>query len=167
MSASDAKRNMTGAPVTRRRLLWGSVGVMASGVLGAGASFLATTPVSIVTDIVLKHLPGLKMEDHELRQFAVDFLADDHQTSRAELVGMRILAGFGNMPLFRSMLPGFVAKGIGNFERRVMNEFMMATDFFQTYALGQMKVTYYEIYSVYDAACANPIPRFSGDDEAG
>ncbi len=166
MTKEGSDKNAAGFRVSRRHLLIGGAGVIAAGATGIGASFFASTPANIVTNIVRNHLPGLQMADGELRRFADEFLAADRQTSRVEMTGMRVLAPFVNLTPIRWMVPAFVARGIDNFERRVMHEFMMATDFFQTYAVGQKTVTYYEIYSVYGAPCANPLPKFNADEDA-
>ena len=156
----------TGLRISRRNLIIGGTSVTALGAVGLGTSFFSATPANIVMGIVRNHLPGLQMGEGELQRFAIDFLAADRQTKRTEMLGMRLLAPFVNLPPFRWMVPGFVSRGIGNFERRVMNEFMMATNFFQTFAVGKKKVSYIEIYSVYDAPCTNPLPKFNGDEDA-
>ena len=64
--------------------------------------------------------------------FVADFIAADQHTSTTERLALRMLAPFVNAPPFRWMVPGFIHRGFENYERRVMNEFMMGTDFFET-----------------------------------
>lgn len=144
----------------RRSILIGGAGLAGLGAAGLGASFLYNSPARLVEQIVRSHLPGLHIDDEEMVQFVADFIAADIHTTRTERLGLRLLAPFVNMPPFRWLMPGFVSRGYENFERRVMNEFMMGSDFFDTYAVGNPKVTYTGLYAVYEAPCAGPLPRF-------
>ncbi len=160
MSNPKSPQVAAGVELNRRNLLIGGGAAAGLGAAGLGGSFLFNTPDRVVERIVRGHLPGLEIADGEMAQFVADFIAADHHTSATEGIALRLLAPFVNMPPFRWMVPGFIHRGFENYERRVMNEFMMGTDFFETYATGNLKVTYFGLYSVEEAPCASPLPRF-------
>ncbi len=160
MSDPKSRPLQTGTEFDRRNILIGGAGLAGLGAAGLGGSFLYNSPARLVEHIVRAHLPGLDIDGNDMRQFVSDFLAADIHTSRKERLGLRLLAPFVNLPPFRWMLPAFVSRGVENFERRVMSEFMMGSDFFDTYAMGNPKVTYTGLYTVYEAPCASPLPRF-------
>lgn len=150
----------TGVGFNRRHLMMGGVGAAWLGVFGVGGSFLYHSPARLIERIVRNHLPGLEISEEGMAGFVADFIAADSDTSSSEWVALRLMGPFTNLPPFRWMVPGFISHRLENYERRVMNEFMMASDFFDTYAKGNSKVEYFGIYSVYEAPCASPLPRF-------
>ncbi len=149
--------------VNRRHILKGGVGAAGLGALGVGGSVLYNTSARLVEKTVRSHLPGLEISDEDMMRFVDDFLAADSDTSHVESLALRIVGPYANLPPFRWMTPRFVSHRLQKYDRRVMNEFMMGTDFFQTYAVGQKRVTYNGIYSAQATPCVDPLPRFPDD----
>ena len=154
------------SPINRRNVLKGSVGAAGLGVLGAGGSVLYNTSARLVEQTVRSHLPGLEISADDMARFVDDFMAADSDTSNVESLALRLVGPYANLPPFRWMTPRFVSHRIQKYERRVMNEFMMSTDFFQTYAVGQNPVTYNGIYSARATPCVDPLPRFPDDSDS-
>ncbi len=165
MNKRPTKPTGEGAGFNRRNVLIGGAGVAGLGALGIGGSFLFYSPARLVERIVRTHLPGLDITEEDMARFVADVIAADTDTSGTEWIALRLLGPYANSPPFRWMAPGFISRRLKNYERRVMNEFMMGSDFFDTYAQGNPKVTYAGLYSVYEAPCADPLPRFSDETE--
>ena len=151
------------SPINRRNILKGGVGAAGLGALGAAGSVLYNTSARLVEQTVRSHLPGLEISDDDMARFVQDFMAADSDTSNVESLALRLVGPYANLPPFRWMTPRFVSHRLQKYERRVMNEFMMGTDFFQTYAVGKKKVAYNGIYSARAMPCVDPLPRFPDD----
>lgn len=160
MSDQKPMPSIATAKFNRRNVLIGSAGSAGLGVLGIGGSILFNTPARLIEGIVRARLPGLEVAEEDMARFVADFLATDSDTSKTEWIALRLLGPYANLPPFRWMAPRFVSQRLQNYERRVLNEFMMGSNFFETYAVGNPMVTYTGIYSVYEAPCVNPLPRF-------
>lgn len=150
--------------ISRRNLLLAAAGTAVMGAATLGITYAVNSPRKVIEGIVRKNLPGLKISDADIQQFVSDFIAADTNTSTVEMSGLRVIGPFANIPPFRWMLPGGIKHGIAKFERRVMTEFALGTDMFETYAKDESLVTYVGLYDPYTMTCANPLPRFTGSE---
>ncbi len=160
MTQSGSSLQIGPLTVSRRNLLF-LAGAAAAGVATLGLTYAFNTPQGIVVSIVRQKLPGLDISDDDIRQFADDFIAADMDTSTVEMSGLRVIRPFVGMPPFRWMMPGAIADGIENFERRVITEFALGTDFFTSYAEDRSRVTYMGLFDPYKAPCSNPMLYFT------
>ena len=149
--------------ITRRAILIACASTAGLGLGALGVGYKANTPEKIIENIVRIRLPKLQMADADMAAFVSDFISSDTDTSALEMSVFRVMAPFVNLPPFRWVLPNKASRTIENFHQRVLTEFMMGSDFFETYAAGNPKVTYTGLFDPYQKPCGNPLPPLFAD----
>ncbi len=149
--------------INRRTVLIASASTVGLSLSVLGIGYGANTPEKIIENIVRVRLPKLEMTQADMTAFVSDFIESDTDTSALEMSVFRVMAPFVNLPPFRWMLPGKATRTIENFHQRVLTEFMMGSDFFETYAEGNPKVSYTGLFDPYQKPCGNPLPPLFED----
>ena len=144
--------------INRRTILIAGASTVGLGLGVLGVGYGANTPEKIIENIVRVRLPKLEMSDADMAAFVSDFIASDTDTSALEMSVFRVMAPFVNLPPFRWAMPKKASRAVENFHQRVLTEFFMGSDFFETYAEGNHKVTYTGLFDPYLKPCGNPLP---------
>lgn len=138
------------------------------GLIGAGAAVLTAplvlrSEIDLVTEVLRKRIPGLRMDQAEMEQFATDFLAD-YKSNKARrrntiLVGARIVE---SMPegLAMAVLPGRITSPLQALERRLFRAFFLGTDFLEVESDPTLQVTYLYIPDPYEVGCSNLLAQY-------
>ena len=119
-----------------------------------------TRLVGFVKAMIRKNLPSLEHDDDEMDRFAVDYLADLHESMRSQLP---LLAALRLVYANTDVLEASPLNGrIGIHERRLLPTYLMSTDLFFRDQESQAPLAYIGLYAPpYYAPCRNPFATFS------
>ncbi len=148
--------------VTRRTFLTGTAG--AAGIAAFGAiGLVGYSDSDIVRSTLRRLIGGFRMNDADLeaftRDFRSDFLAFDGM--KAHLIRLSEFSGI--TPIAAKTAPGPIADRIENFERALLTNFVMTTDFLETHGGNGGRLT----YRGQSHACNNPFARTGGETGTG
>jgi hypothetical protein len=158
-------RKLTPAANRSRRLfLAGSVTAGAL-VLFGGASWVYRSRDDLIAFVIRRHLPDNDLSEGLIRTFAADFLANNERIQRNAMAvhGLRVVGPMVFSSSFQEIIPEKLASHLKKFERYVVSDFLLSTDFFQRGARSWRGVTYQGLYDPYLHPCANPLARFHRD----
>lgn len=148
-------KNQSRRWLTRRQFLWASAGATATVAAGAGA-YQGATPWVVrrwAMDVVRDNLPGVALDEASLRQFADDALANREllQPKRRQILVWAACA----LPAVVRRVEG-AKRPLEILERRVLSEFMIASNFFTVFESKAEPVA----YTGRVAACGNVFARY-------
>lgn len=141
----------------RRKLLFAGSGIAALGSSVLGALWFANSAEDLVENAVRRNLPDLEISNEDMQRFVADFLQFSQIDDWKKIAAMRLLTPFAERPAFGFLLFRKIRSGFANYDRVVMTEFIMGSDFLSTYALGTPRVRYYSIFDPRTAPCTNPL----------
>ncbi|HEY0946201.1 MAG TPA: twin-arginine translocation signal domain-containing protein [Opitutaceae bacterium] len=150
-----AAENQNPRWLTRRRFLWTTAGAAAVAAAGAG-TYQGATPWLVrrwAMDIVRDNLTGATLDEASLRQFADDALRNREllQPKRRQI----LVWAACTLPALVSRVGG-ASRPLEILERRVLSEFMIASNFFATLENRAEPV----VYTGRVAACGNIFARY-------
>ena len=119
---------------------------------GAGAAFVATDRYrGWIGEILRRSLPGYDFDPGGLDRFVNDYNA---QSGRA--LKLRVFAAAENFIDAKPALPAGMASDVEDEERLILTDFLVGSDFFETYPNGPKVITYRGV----PEACASPFATF-------
>ena len=99
----------------------------------------------LIADIVKFHLPFKNIEEADLQAFARDF-DQKYQGDRTKLALLLLAAPVIFSNGLRRSLPGNVRYALGHYERRVLTQFILSTNFFELEDVNGPEIEYYGFY---------------------
>lgn len=138
----------------RNWILLGSSALVALG----GVKLFSVRDEDLVKAVIRTKLAHVKIADHELDRFAVDFLAFEREGTRTVL--HKLVAEFPGWFLddaVRRRIPVDLADRLTLFEREVCAYFMMSTGYLGAPAGRPLR--YERLYDPYATVCQNPFFR--------
>jgi hypothetical protein len=147
--------------VTRRGLIAGTATVLALGGAAATAASLPVLPAPrrwLVRRVIDRYVPGIVFEGEDLARFAEEV---ERMVLNRGQIGLRGVARYGGAVLFHDwptlrdlLAPARVREDI---DRRIINAFFRATDFWQApYSPGR-RITMVRSPDPYVSRCSNPV----------
>jgi len=143
--------------ISRRQLLLSGTAVAAVAIIGTAV----VAPVmrgaeALIAEIVRYHLPFKQIDQRELTVFAETFEREDNVTDKTKLKLLTLASPLIFSPGLRKSLPQKVLVALDNYERRVLTQFLLSTDFFEHEDPYVPELTYYGFYDQ-GQACGYPL----------
>ncbi|WAJ27055.1 hypothetical protein [Antarcticirhabdus aurantiaca] len=139
--------------ITRRGLLMGLGGIAAAAVLGGGAASM--TDEDFLRSTLHRLVGRFEMTSDQFAAFTQSFRAGYPELATVKMLPFRVSEQFGASSLLDSIAPQAILSKVETFERRLLTEFIMSTDYLPLYEekpnQGVLSVSYFGLQG-----CSNP-----------